>query len=165
MDRLYIKARKGYEQTGAAVKFYLDAKKVPHDLVIDENEFLMKRHLYKKVFELGEVDCVNTELFTKSTNQSLMLFHFGDFSLEKIKRLSPLTHVYGEGPWPIHNFISQIEYKKLPILSKNYSHFLHFDEDPNWVYMSFVYAGCEPIFWRDIKIKLVEDYVKELGIV
>ncbi len=168
MDKICIKARNGYEQTGLAVKAYLDNKNVDNDLYLDDNAFALKKHLYNKVYELGEVDCVNTVLFKKEEEgeKGLANFYWGAFNFEKLLVLEELDniHVYSNNRWPISNFIGLVGYEDLNSLANLYSKFFFVEGDQKWVYMSFVYAGCSPIVEKDIKIYTVDDYVKEIGL-
>ncbi len=174
MDKICIKTANGYEQSGIALSSFLKSKNIDNDVIIDAMEYSHKRHLYSKIYELDEIDCVNTSLFKRFDDAHFMdTIYYGTFDFNKLLEIDKICeentinylHIYGENRWPIHNFVGLIDYQDLGELSTLYNRFLFLKNDPKWIYMSFLYVGCKPIVEYDIKIYTDEDYAKELKIV
>lgn len=169
MANILIKSRSGFEQTGTAVHNYLQSINIVADLIHSDLEYLHKRHLYDKIYELDEVDCVDELSFVKPTGgKSLSSFYWGDFSITKLVQLYSLNkyvHIYSTKRWPIHNFIGLTNsYSDLNLLIGLYRDFYWFDTDPKWVYQTLVWAGCRPIQEKDIPILTAKEYTERLGI-
>lgn len=165
MAGILIKTQPAYEQTGLAIKGYLRSKGTDCDIIKSNEEFLSKKHLYEKIIE-PNVHCVNTVIFKQKGNRVLDSFYWGDFSVDRLLNLKdyPKLHVYGTQNWPTHQFITKCDYADIPFLCEKYKRFIVFDNDQDWLYMSLIYSGCEPIIEKNVTVLTVDNLVKELGL-
>lgn len=174
MDRIYLKVREGFEQSGVALKDFLASKNIDADL-LSEQELIRNGHHYKNGYNVGEVHCVNTKVFKKDEESRFLgTMYFGDFSVEKLKEINDLSneqevknlHIFSSIPtWRTHMFIGTIKYEELGDLAQLYNNFIWLENDPKWIYMSLVYSGCKPIIEHNIPVVTVEEYAKEIGLV
>ena len=163
-----FKAQPGFEQTGIALKYYLENKGIECELT-DEKGFARNKHKYKVAKELPSGDYIN-KIFFRNMNKprTLDIFCYGDFSIEAMFYLRdmPNVHIYSAQRWPLHNFVGITAYDDLPTLANSYQRFFEHDT-PIWLRDSLISCGCCSIsptvakIWRS---KPIEELAKEFGL-